>query len=228
MKEDYLKNWNLMSHEMQKSLQSMMELNARTLQSFKYLKPEDLSAMRQPGEILGKQMTLAMENSQQLLSYMHKSFEILEGVFLSFSQEMRDKAGQSFKQAQSMAETIQQQDKVVKARKKSPSKKSTATATEKRIKVASLSTKKSEKAETKKAVSLKKKADKTESKLSAPKKQIKTNKAKRAKTGSKLKTTVLEQKMGMAETKPNLLVSPLSEDKKADKTESKRENLNRL
>lgn len=270
MKEDYLKNWNLMSHEMQKSLQSMMELNTRTLQNFKFLKPEDLSSMRQPTEILGKQMSLAMENSQHLLNYMHKSFEILENVFLSFSQEMREKAGQPFKQAQSMAETMQQEVKV-KTRKKAASKK--AAPKEEKTKAASASsTRKNEKTE-KKASPLKKKTDKTEAKLSSspkkeekgklssapkkeakgklsssPKKEVKAklssfpqmqakeklssspkletkgNKAKQAKTGSKLNTTVLERKMGMTETKPNLLVNPIDEVK-ADKLENKREKL---
>lgn len=97
MNQDYLKSWTMISNEMQKPFQAMMELHVNTLKNLRFLRPEELSNLHQPAELLNRQLALAMENSHNILNYMHKSFQIFENVFLSLSKDMSDNARQSFR-----------------------------------------------------------------------------------------------------------------------------------
>lgn len=104
MNQDYFKSWTVMSNEMQKPFQAMLELQMSTLKNLRYLKPEDLSSLRNPAELLSRHFSLAMENSQNIFAYMQKSFQIFEEALLSVSQEMREKAEQSMKAARAELE----------------------------------------------------------------------------------------------------------------------------
>lgn len=128
MKEDFLKKWNLMTSEMQKSLQSMMDLNAKTLQNFSYLKPGDLSGLTQPSDLLGKHIALSMENSQKILDYMHRSFQILESALLSVSKEIKDNPVQSFIRVQTESEPLSTKTRKPRAKAASGEKKAKSAA----------------------------------------------------------------------------------------------------
>src|SRR5205823_2759105 len=101
--------------------QALMDLHVRTFQDLRYLKPEDLSDLRQPGEMLNKHMALTIENGQKIFDYMQKSFQLMGTAFLSFSKDIKENTEQSIKQAKGISVSIQKQ------RKPSERKKATKT-----------------------------------------------------------------------------------------------------
>ena len=76
----------------QEPMQSIAELNVKTLQSYSIIKPEDYSKITKPDELLEKQLELAISNGHKALDYMQKSFQILEKAFLGFAQETKTNA----------------------------------------------------------------------------------------------------------------------------------------
>lgn len=97
MNQDYLKNWTLMAGEMQKPFQEMLDLNVKTLQGLKYLTLDEISSLKQPEELLDKQVELMMKNSHMILDYMTQSFQLLEYALLSLSKQFKENAVQSIK-----------------------------------------------------------------------------------------------------------------------------------
>ncbi|QLZ69671.1 hypothetical protein FOLKNPGA_02469 [Legionella sp. PC1000] len=97
MNQDYLQNWTRMAGEMQKPFQEMLALNVKTLQGLKYLTLEEMSSVKQPGELLDKQVKLMMENSHMILDYVTKSFQLFEYALLSHSKQFKENAVQSIK-----------------------------------------------------------------------------------------------------------------------------------
>lgn len=73
----------------QKPLQEMAELNVKTLQSFNYLKPEDLTRIKKPDELFEKQLSLTIENGQKALEYMKQSFQIMEKMTQTFQESKK-------------------------------------------------------------------------------------------------------------------------------------------
>ncbi|ASQ47444.1 phasin family protein [Legionella clemsonensis] len=102
MQQNYITNWTNIMTRMQRPLQAMMELNTRTLQNISYLKPEDLSKIRKPEELMEKQMNMFVENAHKALDYMQKSFAIFEESLLSISQEARNSTEKTARQAEGM------------------------------------------------------------------------------------------------------------------------------
>jgi hypothetical protein len=99
MNQDYLQNWTRMAGEIQKPFQEMLALNVKTLQGLKYLTLEEMSSVKQPGELLDKQVKLMMENSHLILDYVTKSFQLFEYALLSHSKQFKENAVQSIKNA---------------------------------------------------------------------------------------------------------------------------------
>ncbi len=97
MNQDYLQNWTLMVNGIQKPFQDMLDLNVKTLQGLKYLTIEDMSSMKQPGELLNKQVKLMMENSHMTLDYVTQSFQLVENSFLSLPKQFKENTVQSIK-----------------------------------------------------------------------------------------------------------------------------------
>ncbi|MGQ3888419.1 phasin family protein [Legionella sp. CNM-1927-20] len=89
MNQAYLERWTELARKAQEPLQAIAELNAKTLQNFKYLKPEELAKIKKPEEFLEKQINLAVENGHKALDYMQKSFEIFERAMLSVVEEAK-------------------------------------------------------------------------------------------------------------------------------------------
>ncbi|WP_131782657.1 phasin family protein [Legionella gresilensis] len=93
MNQAYLERWTDLARKAQEPLQAIAELNAKTLQNFKYLKPEELAKIKKPEEFVEKQINLAVENGHKALDYMQKSFEIFEKAMLSVVEEAKKADG---------------------------------------------------------------------------------------------------------------------------------------
>lgn len=135
MREDYLRNWNKMTHGMHRQFQALLDLNVKTLQNLNYFRPEDLSRLNQPGEIISKQMALTMENSQKLFDYVQKSFQIMENSLLPLAQDFKESAAQAGELARGISIPIQKTHTVKKAKVKAKAKikaKSKTTSLEKK------------------------------------------------------------------------------------------------
>ncbi|MCW8408651.1 phasin family protein [Legionella sp. PATHC035] len=89
MSQQNFERWTEAAKKFQEPFQAMAELNVKTLQSLNYLKPEELSNIKKPEELLEKQVNLAVENGKKALDYMQKSFQILEKAMLGFVQEAK-------------------------------------------------------------------------------------------------------------------------------------------
>ncbi|KTC92463.1 phasin family protein [Fluoribacter dumoffii] len=89
MTQQNFERWTEMAKKFQEPFQAMAELNVKTLQSMNYLKPEEISSIKKPEELLEKQINLAVENGHKTLDYMQKSFQIIEKAMLGFVQEAK-------------------------------------------------------------------------------------------------------------------------------------------
>ena len=91
MDQEYLEKMSDMMKKAQEPLHAIAELNMKTLQSYAYIKPEELSKVTKPADLLEKQLELAMVNGHKALDYMQKAFQIVEKAMLSCSQELKEK-----------------------------------------------------------------------------------------------------------------------------------------
>ncbi len=89
MNQEYFTKFSDMAKKAQEPLKAMAELNVRTLQGFTYLKPDELTNIKKPEELVHKQIELAISNGHKALDYMQKSFEIFEKVMLSVVQDSK-------------------------------------------------------------------------------------------------------------------------------------------
>jgi predicted RNA-binding protein with EMAP domain len=92
MNQEYFEKISDMMKKAQEPMQSIAELNVKTLQSYSYIKPEEFSKTTKPDELLEKQLEIAISNGHKALDYMQKSFQILEKAMLCFAQETKTKA----------------------------------------------------------------------------------------------------------------------------------------
>ncbi|MFA5960210.1 MAG: phasin family protein [Tatlockia sp.] len=76
--------------KIQAPIQAITELNVKTLQSYTYLKPDELAKVKKPEELIEKHINMAVENGHKTLDYWQKSFDILEKAMLSFVQEVKN------------------------------------------------------------------------------------------------------------------------------------------
>lgn len=89
MNQEYFEKISGMAKKMQEPFQEIAELNVKTLQSYGYIKPDDFSKITKPGDLLEKQIALAISNGHQALDYMQKAFQIMEKAMLSLVQETK-------------------------------------------------------------------------------------------------------------------------------------------
>lgn len=92
MNQPNFEKWSEMAKKIQEPFQAIAELNVKTLQGLSYLKPEELSHIKKPEEMLEKQINLAVENGHKALDYLQKSFQILETSMLTLVQEAKKTA----------------------------------------------------------------------------------------------------------------------------------------
>ena len=91
MNQTYYDKWTETAKKAQLPFQEIMELSAKTLQGFTYLKPEELSNLKKPEELVAKQIKIAATNAHYALDYWQKSFQIFANALLSAVQEAKDK-----------------------------------------------------------------------------------------------------------------------------------------
>ena len=89
MNQAYFEKWSDLTKKVQEPLLALTELNIKTLQSMTYLKPEELTKIRKPEEMMDKQINLMVENSHKALDYLQKSFQIWEKAMFSYVDEAK-------------------------------------------------------------------------------------------------------------------------------------------
>ena len=92
MNQEYFEKISDMVKKAQEPLQAIAELNAKTLQSYNYIKPEEFAKITKPEEIIEKQVELAIANGHKALDYIQKFHEITEKALLSLLKETKVKA----------------------------------------------------------------------------------------------------------------------------------------
>lgn len=90
MDQEYFTKLSEMAKKAQEPLQAIIELNVKTLQSLSYLRPDELTSIKKPDQLLEKQLQLALENGHKGLEYLEKSFQIIEKAMLSCLKDAKN------------------------------------------------------------------------------------------------------------------------------------------
>jgi hypothetical protein len=90
MNQAYLDKWSEMAKLTQEHFQAIAKLNVETLQGLA-VKPEELTSLKKPEELIEKQINLAVENGHKALNYIQKSFELTEKAMKTFLKEVKSK-----------------------------------------------------------------------------------------------------------------------------------------
>ncbi|CEK10417.1 hypothetical protein [Legionella hackeliae] len=91
MHQDYMENWKDTFNQLQKPFREMMELNVKTLQKMSYVKPEELSRIKKPEDILEKNVHVFIQNGHKALDYMQQAFGIFEKHLLTAARDINEK-----------------------------------------------------------------------------------------------------------------------------------------
>ncbi|KTD06917.1 hypothetical protein [Legionella jamestowniensis] len=91
MQQDYMENWKDAFNQLQKPFREMIELNVKTLQKIAYLKPDELSHIKKPGDILEKNVDIFIQNGHRALDYMQQAFGIFEKHLLTAARDINGK-----------------------------------------------------------------------------------------------------------------------------------------
>lgn len=89
MNQPNFEKWSEMAKKVQEPFKAIAELNVKTLQGLTYLKPEELTQVKKPEEMLEKQINLAVENGHKALDYLQQSFQIIEKAMLGIVKEAK-------------------------------------------------------------------------------------------------------------------------------------------
>lgn len=93
MNQPNFEKWSEVAKKVQEPFQAIAELNIKTIQGLSYLKPEELAQIKNPAQLIEKQLGLAVENGHKALDYMQKSFEILESAMQDIVKEAKKAEG---------------------------------------------------------------------------------------------------------------------------------------
>ncbi|HAF87991.1 MAG: hypothetical protein CMF38_05100 [Legionellaceae bacterium] len=97
MNQAYTEQWTEMAKKMQEPWQAMAELNLKTMQSMSALNAKELKDIKEPKELLEKNLNLAIENGHKALEYMQKSFDIFEQTMKSALNDTQQKVDKELK-----------------------------------------------------------------------------------------------------------------------------------
>lgn len=89
--------WSDLAKKAQEPFQAIAELNIKTIQGLHYLKPEELAQIKNPEELIEKQVNLVIENGHKTLDYMQKSFKILENAMVGLVKEAKKNVAEAKK-----------------------------------------------------------------------------------------------------------------------------------
>lgn len=90
MNQEYFQKMSDLVKKAQEPFQAIAELNAKTLQSFSYVKPDEFSKMSKPEEFWEKHLELMIANGHKTLDYLQKFSQIAEKALLSLSKETKE------------------------------------------------------------------------------------------------------------------------------------------
>lgn len=96
---EQMEQWKNSVRSFQQPLQDLMALNLKTLQNMSYLKPEQLSKLQRPEDLLEQNINVFIENSHKTLNYMQEAFHIFEKHMLSVASNAKKIGEQSLRQA---------------------------------------------------------------------------------------------------------------------------------
>ena len=91
---EYFTQFTDFAKKAQQPIQSLLELNLQTLRNFKFIRPEELSGLKKPEDLMEKQIELTLENSQKAINCMEESLKIYGEVlrtYLKSSAKMETK-----------------------------------------------------------------------------------------------------------------------------------------
>lgn len=91
MDQDYFVKFSEMAKKAQEPFQALAELNIKTLQGLTYLRPDELTSIKKPDELIEKQLSLALENGRKALEFMQKSYAIIEKAMLACAKDVKIK-----------------------------------------------------------------------------------------------------------------------------------------
>ena len=92
MSKQYFEQYETLMKKIHEPFQAIAELNIKTLQGLSMVKPQDLAGIKEPGELIQKNLENALANGQKALDYLQETFNILEKTVLSVTKEARVKA----------------------------------------------------------------------------------------------------------------------------------------
>ena len=85
-----VEQWNKTFNHIQEPVQEIAELNIKTLKKFSYLKPEELTRLQKPEDVIAKNIDIFIKNGRETLNYMQRAFNICEKHFISLSDDVRE------------------------------------------------------------------------------------------------------------------------------------------
>ncbi|WP_133134038.1 hypothetical protein [Legionella rubrilucens] len=93
-------------NNLQKPVQELAALHARTLQNLSYIKPEEFSRMQNPEEIWDRNIKLFIQNSHKALDFMQQAFTIFERHWLLMSDNIKTTTSEALQNGQAIARTL--------------------------------------------------------------------------------------------------------------------------
>lgn len=94
-------NQNSFSH-LGMPFQELIDLNIKTIQSMSYIKPEELTKIQKPEELMERNMNMLIQNSHKALEYVHHTFDILERHWSHVSGDLKEGSKKIMNQTQSV------------------------------------------------------------------------------------------------------------------------------
>lgn len=96
-----LEQWKNTIDHIQKPVQEIVELNAKTIKKFSYPKLEEFAHLQKPEDIVAKNIDILLANGHRTLNYIEQALNIYEKHFLSLSDEIRESTELAINQTKS-------------------------------------------------------------------------------------------------------------------------------
>ncbi len=97
MNQEFVEKWSEIAKNAQQPFQKLAELNVKTIQGLSYVKPDDLTNIRNPEELAEKNLNVMIQNGHKLLDYMQQSFQLFEQSMVGLLKEAKKKAEEAKK-----------------------------------------------------------------------------------------------------------------------------------
>ena len=98
MPNQYTQNQNM--NALEKPFRQLLDLNMKTIQNFRYIRPNELLSSNKPERLLEKNMEIMIENGHKALDYMQDMFDIMERQWLGMSHQLMKQSQETMNQTQ--------------------------------------------------------------------------------------------------------------------------------